>query len=106
MLTRSGMNSFSSVQKEFYRNYSNSIKKPPNILVFSDGCEKSFDQMKAILGAVLATDHYLVYHLKPLDALESPWQENNEALIMIKNPKDLRIREKIQTWLEGQIKQQ
>ncbi|XP_018611037.2 biotin--protein ligase isoform X2 [Scleropages formosus] len=55
--------------------------KPPNVLVYTGGCERRFDRVHALLAECVDTDSYTVYHLRPPKALSEPWL--NSALLLV-----------------------
>ena len=53
------------------------VKKPPNILVFSQNEER----IRKSLKSVLDTDKYVVYGITAADLASAPWQDNAAALV-------------------------
>lgn len=56
--------------------------KPPNVLVFTDGCELQFQKIRLLLAECVDTERYTVYHLQPQQALSEPWLENTLLLVL------------------------
>lgn len=55
--------------------------KPPNLLVFTGGCEERFQKIRSLLEECVDTESYAVYHLRP-QALSEPWMENTLLLVL------------------------
>ncbi|KAL0183339.1 hypothetical protein M9458_022714, partial [Cirrhinus mrigala] len=60
----------------------NASGKPPNVLVFTGGCEERFQKIRSLLEECVDTDSYVVYHLRPQQALSDPWLENALLLVL------------------------
>ncbi|XP_073770394.1 biotin--protein ligase isoform X1 [Danio rerio] len=56
--------------------------KPPNVLVYTDGCEQQFQKIRSLLAECVDTERYTVYHLQPQQALSEPWLENTLLLVL------------------------
>lgn len=56
--------------------------KPPNLLVFTGGCEERFQEIRSLLEECVDTESYAVYHLRPQQALSEPWLENTPLLVL------------------------
>ncbi|KAI5099886.1 biotin--protein ligase [Silurus meridionalis] len=61
----------------------NTNGKPPNILVYTGGCEERYRQVHSLLAECIDTDRYAVYPLRPQQALEEPWLENTLLLVTV-----------------------
>ncbi|KAK2870601.1 hypothetical protein Q8A67_023128 [Cirrhinus molitorella] len=60
----------------------NASGKPPNVLVFTDGCEERFQKIRSLLEECVDTARYAIYHLRPQQALSEPWLENALLLVL------------------------
>ncbi|XP_050976887.1 biotin--protein ligase [Labeo rohita] len=60
----------------------NASGKPPNVLVFTGGCEERFQKIRSLLEECVDTDSYVIYHLRPQQALSDPWLENTLLLVL------------------------
>ncbi|XP_026076355.1 biotin--protein ligase-like isoform X1 [Carassius auratus] len=60
----------------------NSSGKPPNVLVFTGGCEEQFLKIRSLLVECVDTDCYAIYHLRPQQALSEPWLDNTLLLVL------------------------
>ncbi|KAM9539220.1 biotin--protein ligase isoform 1-T1 [Salvelinus alpinus] len=56
--------------------------KPPNVLVFTGGCQERFQRMRSLLGECIDMDSYTVYPLRPQQALSEPWLESATLLVL------------------------
>lgn len=56
--------------------------KPPNVLVFTGGCEEQFQKIRSLLVECVDTDRYAIYHLRPQQALSEPWLDNTLLLVL------------------------
>ncbi|XP_067289411.1 biotin--protein ligase [Pseudorasbora parva] len=56
--------------------------KPPNVLVFTGGCELQFQRIRSLLAEVLDPERYTIYPLRPQPALSEPWPENTLLLVL------------------------
>ncbi|XP_051540030.1 biotin--protein ligase-like [Myxocyprinus asiaticus] len=60
----------------------NESGKPPNVLVFTGGCEEQFQKVRSLLAECIDTDSYTIYPLRPQQALSEPWLENALLLVL------------------------
>lgn len=56
--------------------------KPPNVLVFTAGCEEQYRKVRTVLAECIDTDRYVIYPLSPQQALSEPWPENTLLLVL------------------------
>lgn len=56
--------------------------KPPNVLVFTGGCEQQYRRIRALLAECVDTERYTIYPLRPQTALSDPWPENTRLLVL------------------------
>lgn len=56
--------------------------KPPNVLVFTGGCQERFQRVRSLLGECIDMDSYTVYPLRPQQALSEPWLESATLLVL------------------------
>ncbi|KAM6970067.1 biotin--protein ligase [Aplochiton taeniatus] len=56
--------------------------KPPNVLVYTGGCQERFQAMRRLLGECIDMDSYVVYPLRPQQALSEPWLESAALLVL------------------------
>ncbi|KAG7483610.1 hypothetical protein MATL_G00040190 [Megalops atlanticus] len=56
--------------------------KPPNVLVYTGGCEERFRQVRSLLAECVDTDSYALYPLRPQQALSEPWLESALLLVL------------------------
>ncbi|XP_034033381.1 biotin--protein ligase [Thalassophryne amazonica] len=56
--------------------------KPPNILVYSGGCQERFQAVKQLLLECVSVERYVVYPLQPQQALNDPWLDNTSLLVL------------------------
>ncbi|XP_030648930.1 LOW QUALITY PROTEIN: biotin--protein ligase [Chanos chanos] len=56
--------------------------KPPNILVYTGGCEEKFEQVRSVLAECIDTDSYTIYSLRPQQVLSEPWLESAMLLVL------------------------
>lgn len=60
----------------------NASGKPPNVLVFTDGCEQQYHRVRSLLAECVDMESYAIYHLRPQQALSEPWPENTLLLVL------------------------
>lgn len=60
----------------------NASGKPPNVLVFTGGCEQQYQQIRSLLAECVDTERYTIYPLRPQTALSDPWPENTRLLVL------------------------
>lgn len=63
--------------------FDNTNGKPPNVLVYTGGCEERYRQVHSLLAECIDTDRYAIYPLRPQQALEEPWLENTLLLVLV-----------------------
>lgn len=56
--------------------------KPPNVLVYTGGCEERYRHVHSLLAECIDNDRYTIYPLRPQQALEEPWLENTLLLVL------------------------
>lgn len=56
--------------------------KPPNVLVYTGSCMERFDMICSLLSECIDTDSYVLYPLRPQQALSEPWLENTLLLVL------------------------
>ncbi|KAL0994492.1 hypothetical protein UPYG_G00122970 [Umbra pygmaea] len=56
--------------------------KPPNVLVYTGGCQKRFQRVCSLLGECIDMCSYTVYPLRPQQALSEPWLESATLLVL------------------------
>ncbi|XP_060765133.1 biotin--protein ligase isoform X2 [Neoarius graeffei] len=66
-----------------WRRFDNTNSKPPNVLVYTGGCEESYRRAHSLLAECIDTDRYTIYPLRPQQALEEPWLENALLLVLV-----------------------
>lgn len=57
-------------------------RKPPNVLVFTGGCQQRFQTLSQLLSECINTDNYTIYPLQPQQALTDPWMDNTRLLVL------------------------
>lgn len=60
----------------------NASGKPPNVLVFTGGCEQQYQRIRSLLAECVDTERYTIYPLRPQTALSDPWPENTRLLVL------------------------
>lgn len=68
--------------------FSGRSAKPPNVLVFTGGCEEQYQRVRSLLAECVDTESYAIYHLRPQQALSEPWPEN-ALLLVLASDRDL-----------------
>lgn len=66
-----------------WERFNNINSKPPNVLVYTGGCEDRYRQVHLLLTECIDTDRYAIYPLRPQQALEEPWLENTLLLVLV-----------------------
>ncbi|XP_010891889.2 biotin--protein ligase isoform X1 [Esox lucius] len=56
--------------------------KPPNVLVYTGGCQERFQRVRSLVGECIDMYSYTVYPLRPQQALSEPWLESAALLIL------------------------
>ncbi|KAL4608729.1 biotin-protein ligase isoform X1 [Arapaima gigas] len=59
--------------------------KPPNLLVYTGGCEQRFESVHTLLAECVDMDCYTLYHLWPQQALSDPWLDSALLLVLASN---------------------
>lgn len=65
------------------RRFDNTNSKPPNVLVYTGGCEERYRHVHSLLAQCIDTDRYAIYPLRPQQALDEPWLENTLLLVLV-----------------------
>lgn len=66
-----------------WRGFDNTNSKPPNVLVYTGGCEERYRHVHSLLAECIDADRYAIYPLRPEQALEEPWLENTLLLVLV-----------------------
>ncbi|XP_053297434.1 biotin--protein ligase isoform X1 [Pleuronectes platessa] len=56
--------------------------KPPNVLVYTDGCQERFQTVCQVLSECIDMENHVIYHLQPQQALSHPWMDNTRLLVV------------------------
>ncbi|KAI3373381.1 hypothetical protein L3Q82_021930, partial [Scortum barcoo] len=64
------------------RNGSDCNSKPPNVLVYTGGCQERFQAVYQILSECINMENNIIYPLQPQQALNDPWLENSRLLVL------------------------
>lgn len=56
--------------------------KPPNVVVYTGGCQKRFQAVRDLLSGCLNMENNIIYPLQPQQALSDPWLENTRLLVL------------------------
>uniref|UniRef100_UPI0037E70A27 biotin--protein ligase n=1 Tax=Semicossyphus pulcher TaxID=241346 RepID=UPI0037E70A27 len=56
--------------------------KPPNVLVYTGGCQQRFHALCQLLSECINMDNYTIYPLLPQKALSDPWMDNTRLLVL------------------------
>ncbi|XP_031727425.1 LOW QUALITY PROTEIN: biotin--protein ligase [Anarrhichthys ocellatus] len=56
--------------------------KPPNILLYTGGCQERFQYVRQILSECINMEDNIIYPLQPQQALSDPWLDNTKLLIL------------------------
>ncbi|XP_070700270.1 biotin--protein ligase isoform X2 [Pempheris klunzingeri] len=56
--------------------------KPPNILVYTGGCQERFQTVHQLLLECINTENNTIYPLLPQQALSDPWLDNTRLLVL------------------------
>ena len=56
--------------------------KPPNVLVYTAGCQERFHRIHQLLTECIDTDSHVLYHLQPRQVLSEPWLESTRLLVL------------------------
>ncbi|CAK6977316.1 biotin--protein ligase isoform X1 [Scomber scombrus] len=57
-------------------------RKPPNILVYTGGCQERFHAVHQVLSECINMENYVIYHLLPQQVLSDPWLDNTKLLVL------------------------
>ncbi|KAM9455524.1 biotin--protein ligase isoform 2-T2 [Clarias gariepinus] len=68
---------------EAWKRLDNTKSKPPNVLVYTGGCEERYRHVHSLLAECIDTDRYAIYPLRPQQALEEPWLDNTTLLVLV-----------------------
>lgn len=61
-------------------NYTNT--KPPNILVYTGGCQERFQAVCQVLSECINMENNIIYQLLPQQAMSDPWLDNTRLLVL------------------------
>ncbi|XP_069021114.1 biotin--protein ligase [Embiotoca jacksoni] len=56
--------------------------KPPNVLVYTGGCEERFQAVRQLLSDCVNMEDSIIYALQPQQALSEPWLDNTRLLVL------------------------
>lgn len=56
--------------------------KPPNVLVYTGGCQERFQTVRQLLLECINTENNIIYPLLPQQALSDPWLDNTRLLVL------------------------
>ncbi|XP_071316568.1 biotin--protein ligase isoform X2 [Trachinotus anak] len=56
--------------------------KPPNVLVYTDGCLERFHVVRQLLSECIDMENNIIYPLQPQQALSDPWLDNTRLLVL------------------------
>lgn len=56
--------------------------KPPNVLVYTGGCQERFQTVRQLLSECINMESNIIYLLQPEQALNDPWLENTRLLVL------------------------
>ncbi|KAK0148789.1 Biotin--protein ligase [Merluccius polli] len=56
--------------------------KPPNVLVYTGGCQERFHRIHRLLSECINMDSYVVYPLQPRQTLSEPWLDSTRLLVL------------------------
>lgn len=56
--------------------------KPPNVLVYTGGCEERFQAVRQVLSECINMENNIIYPLQPQQALSDPWLDNTRLLVL------------------------
>lgn len=57
-------------------------RKPPNMLVYTGGCQEHFQAVSQLLSECINTENNIIYPLLPQQALNDPWMDNTRLLVL------------------------
>ncbi|XP_048872145.1 biotin--protein ligase [Brienomyrus brachyistius] len=76
-------------------------QKPPNVLVYTGGCQERFEHVRALLAECINTDSYVLYPLRPQQVLSEPWLDNTLLLVLAEEmPLMVQHHERFLAYLE------
>lgn len=56
--------------------------KPPNVLVYTSGCQERFQAVHQLLSECINLENNVIYPLQPQQALSDPWMDNTRLLVV------------------------
>ncbi|XP_044078365.1 biotin--protein ligase isoform X3 [Siniperca chuatsi] len=56
--------------------------KPPNVLVYTGGCQERFQAVFQLLSECINMENNIIYPLQPQQALSDPWLDNSRLLVL------------------------
>ncbi|KAK2828947.1 hypothetical protein Q5P01_019981 [Channa striata] len=56
--------------------------KPPNVLVYTGGCQKRFQAVYQVLSECINMENNIIYPLQPQQAVSDPWMDNTRLLVL------------------------
>lgn len=56
--------------------------KPPNVLVYTGGCQERFQAVRQLLSECINMENNIIYPLLPQQALSDPWLDNTRLLVL------------------------
>lgn len=56
--------------------------KPPNVLVYTGGCQERFKAVFQVLSECINMENNIIYPLQPQQALSDPWLDNTRLLVL------------------------
>ncbi|XP_028452185.1 biotin--protein ligase isoform X2 [Perca flavescens] len=56
--------------------------KPPNILLYTGGCQERFEALRQLLSECINMENNIIYPLQPQQALSDPWLDNTRLLVL------------------------
>ena len=59
-----------------------SNSKPPNVLVYTGGCQERFQTVRQLLSECINMENNIIYPLLPQQALSDPWLDNTRLLVL------------------------
>ncbi|XP_028278063.1 biotin--protein ligase isoform X2 [Parambassis ranga] len=59
-----------------------SKSKPPNVLVYTGGCQQRFKAVYQLLSECINMEENIIYPLQPQQALSDPWLDNTRLLVL------------------------
>ncbi|KAM9347969.1 biotin--protein ligase isoform 2-T2 [Symphorus nematophorus] len=59
-----------------------SNSKPPNVLVYTGGCQERFQTVRQLLSECVNMENNIIYPLLPQQVLSDPWLDNTRLLVL------------------------